>query len=854
MSVSEYEAIDPQANAEDSAEEKPLSIIRSEDSPTALRLQLQFHLPNDSFWKKQTKLLFYALAVLCGLVGNSIWQFERDFEEGAFWLWLAFLIWLVTEAYDQRALVVAWWKGHDRLKKARWLARLLPLGIGVSGALLMVESMSAEEEAVLGLLEVALSRFAIALLLLVVIEVAAWWLRRRARSDSRLAGWRAPQEPVDVITEPAQRESRSRLQVAVQILRRELSKVRIALLVLAAISSLALWQDADDNRVSGAMIALWFINAGLWAAVFAPTGANPFHYAHQRWGAFRRIQWLRHKGTLLALAFIMVLGASFRLTQLNEIPQDMFVDHIEKITDAYRVSQGEYEIFYSNNGGREPIHMHLIAALAALPGFGFNFFTLKFLSAIISLLTLPVLYWMAVELLGEERRELAVAAGLMLTGLFAVSWAHVFITREGLRFVLPPLFSAVFMVYAARALRRNQRSDYVKVGLTIGFGLYAYQSLRIMPLVFVAIIVVALLVRQISWRERALYVFHLAVAGLIAFMVFLPMFRFMLIWPQNFWRRTMVSMAGYGVANEDILSVIVGNLTALMQNIRDAMLMFNWRGDHFPWKLLHDSPEMDILAGSFLIVGLAAWLVRTLRSRDPVMWAVPVAILILLLPSALGVASPWLENPNYARASGAFPLVYLLAALPFGIIALRLLQTMPRPVALALATLLFTGVILFANHRNTENYFKGWLLHDVSSNRRTPYSEAGKYLRGFVDSGGAFGNAFLISVPHGWDHRILAMEAGEMPWRNSVYLPDLPQRLSTALVEEQEYPLNPERALLFFYVDHDEESPKKLREYFPTGYALEMVTYNDLVYHVFHVPPMGLENLFQFVIDHGGFG
>ncbi len=854
--MTEHEEIDSQANVENSAGGKPLTIIRSQDRPTALRLQMQFQLPTESFWKQQTKLLFYAVAVLCGLVGNSIWQYERDFAKGGFWLWAAFFIWLFTEAYYNRALLIAWWKAHDRLKKAHWLARILPMGIGLSGVLLMVDSMSVEAEAVRGLLEIAFSRFALALLLWVLIELVAWWLRRRARRDPGFASLWAPQAPVEVITEPEQRtESRSRLQLVAQHLRREFSMVRLALALVATISSIALWQDADDNRVSGAMILLWLINAGLWAAVFAPAGGNPITYVGQRWRAFRRIQWSRHMGVLLALGLIMCLGASFRFSQLNEIPADMFVDHVEKITDAYRVSQGEYEIFYSNNGGREPIHMHLIAALASLPGFGFNFFTLKFLSGIISLLTLPVLYWMSIELLGEQRRELGIAVGLMLTGFMAASWAHVFITREGLRFIMPPLFAAVFMIYAARAMRRNQRSDYVKVGLTIGFGMYAYQSLRIMPVVFVAVILVTLLLRNVSWRERARYSYHLVVAGFVAFMVFLPMFRFMLIWPQNFWRRTIVSMAGYGVENEDILTVIAGNLSSLMQNIRDAMLMFNWRGDHFPWKFLHETPEMDILAGSFLILGVAAWLVQMLRSRDPVLWAMPIIIVILLLPSALGVAAPWLENPNFARASGAFPFVYMVAALPLGVIALRLLQTMPRPLALTLGALLFSGTILFANHRNTEIYFKAWHLHNAHSNRRVPYSEAGNYLRGFAESDGAYGNAFLVAAPHGWDHRLLAVESGDRQWRNVLWLPELPELLSRALLEEAEYPLDPDRALLFFYVEHDTEALIRLREYFPTGYSQTRVAYNGIPYFVYHVPPLGLENLYQVILDHGqGFG
>ena len=846
----EYEEMDSQPIADDKVARKSLSIIRSADRPTAVQLQIQLQLPTERFWKKQAKLFFYAIAVLCGLIGNSIWQFERDLNKGAPWLWLAFAIWLLAEAYDSRAHIVAWWRGHDRLDKARWQARILPLGIALTGALLLVDSMSAQRDAALDIVELSLNRFAIALLLWAIVEIAAWQVRRRATSDPRLEGWTAPSETVEVITEPQPDESSSRAKW-VKALRREVSPLRVVLFALAAISSVALWQDAEDNSVSGLMIALWFINAGLWAAAFAPAGWRPIAHARQRLDAFQRLQWSQHKGVLLALALIMILAASFRLTQLHDIPREMFVDHIEKLSDSYRVSQGEYKIFYSNNGGREPIHMHLIAHLAALPGFGYNFFTLKFLSVLISMVTLPFLYWLGVELLGEERRELGVAVGLMLTGLLAVSFAYVFITRDGLRYIMVPLFATVFMIYAARAARRNQRSDYVKVGLTLGFGMYVYQAMRMMPIAFVAIIVVTLLVRQVSWRERARYVWNLVVSGIVAFMIFLPLFRFMLIWPQDFWRRTTVSMAGYGVANDELMSVITGNFAALMQNIRDAMLMYNWRGDSWQWRLIPDSPEMDILCGTFLILGLAAWLVRMLRSREPVMWAMPLVILILLLPSALGVANPGLENPNYARSSAALPLVYLVAALPFGVIALRLMQTMPKPVAMALTALLFSGAILFANHRNTQIYFDGYYRFDSSSSRRTPYSEAGKYLRGFADSDGAFGNAFLIYWPHGWDFRIVAMEAGEMNWKNTMSLEGLPQRMARALRGDADYPLDPERSLLFFYAPHDDVTRQTLLEYFPSGYSQQVMAYNDIPFSIYRVPPLGHDGVAQFLTERG---
>ena len=92
--MTNYEVNDKQPEVEDYASTKPLSIVRADTGPTTVNLQLRFQLPSESIFKKHAKLLVYALATLCGLIGNSIWQFDRDFDSGALWLWLAFFIWL----------------------------------------------------------------------------------------------------------------------------------------------------------------------------------------------------------------------------------------------------------------------------------------------------------------------------------------------------------------------------------------------------------------------------------------------------------------------------------------------------------------------------------------------------------------------------------------------------------------------------------------------------------------------------------------------------------------------------------------------------------------------------------------
>ena len=182
---------------------------------------------------------------------------------------------------------------------------------------------------------------------------------------------------------------------------------------------------------------------------------------------------------------------------------------------------------------------------------------------------------------------------------------------------------------------------------------------------------------------------------------------------------------------------------------------------------------------------------------------------------------------------------------------MRLLKTTPKPIALALATLLFSGAIRFANQRSTEIYFAGWRLHNAWSSTRMPHSEGAKVLRGFIDSGGAYGNAFLLYVPHWWGGRLIGLDAGEMHWDNVTKVGDLPRRLAYALTEDRNFQLDPERGLLFFYADHDHDAPIWLPQWFPRGYSVAMESYHGMTFNIYRVPPLGREGMRQFLASQG---
>ena len=123
-------------------------------------------------------------------------------------------------------------------------------------------------------------------------------------------------------------------------------------------------------------------------------------------GSVRRWRVALQQPTVWVLLGMMLVGAFFRLYQLDATPPQMTSDHVEKLLDAQRVLNGHWQIFFPNNGGREPLQMYLMAVFSQFPGLGMNFFSLKLLSAVEGIVILPMIWWMTRAIFGETDRQL----------------------------------------------------------------------------------------------------------------------------------------------------------------------------------------------------------------------------------------------------------------------------------------------------------------------------------------------------------------------------------------------------------------------------------------------------------------
>lgn len=646
---------------------------------------------------------------------------------------------------------------------------------------------------------------------------------------------------------------------------------QIMILVVALALGVAAYFLNSENKFTLTGVFAWFASIALicmYGLSSAGVNLSPLRAWRRMRAAIGDFN-ADNRWMIAALIVITIAGAGFRLFHLDVMLPEMTSDHVEKLLDSQRVADGDYNIFFSNNGGREPFQMYALAALATLPGIDINFMGLKLLAVIESVFTIPIFWWMGRAVIGDrddDTRRLGNWVGLAAALLLAGGYWHAAITRVALRIILTPLVVSLLLIFLSRAMRYNRRADFVLAGLVLGFGVYTYQAVRILPIVVVIGIGLALFFHLRGRHQRIQMIFNLAILVIVSFIVFLPLFRFSVERPQDFWRRTEGRLFGDDIITETLpdgtliertaslterVEAFSENLPKLAGNVVRAVGMFNYRGD-LAW--FHNAPmypAMDTVTGALLVVGAVGWLVLIFRKRDVVYILIPIALLVMLMPSALSIAIIE-ENPSHTRASGAMPSAYLLAAFGLASLCYTLRRTTPRMIGaiFATGTLIAVGAVVFWG--SGDRLFNAYRPLYIDSWHQ-PLSEAGEFLEGFARSDGGYGNAFMVAFPHWWDYRAVAIEAGLPPgsWPNGdIGLIDLPTQIADAARRDADSPfrLNVDRDLLFLYSPDDGASEEQFQAWFPDGQTKLLPTYIEGInFKVYRVPALGEEGFNKFL-------
>ena len=511
----------------------------------------------------------------------------------------------------------------------------------------------------------------------------------------------------------------------------------------------------------------------------------------------------------LLVITVFSVAAFFHLSQLASVPLDMTSDHAEKIMDITNVLNGKYSIFFSNNGGREPIQFYITTAMVKWFGADLNFTTLKLGMALAFLLGLFYVYKLGKEL-GNRWTGL-------LTMLFAgfAAWPNI-IARVGLRLVLCPVFVAPVMYYLIRGFRRSNRNDFVLAGIFLGLGLFGYSAFRIMPFVVVAGVLVYFFHQKIASKRKETWL-ALGVTTLFAIILALPLIHFAIEFPQDISFRTVTRMTSAEVPlAQNVLAVFFSNTF-------NALTMPFWK-DGSTWFIsVTDRPALDVVSAALYFIGLVAVFARWIKRRNWQDLFLLVSIPIFMLPSILALAFPN-ENPSLSRAGGALIPIMIICAIGFQSLFASLWQKSSRVFGKVLVVILALGLVLISARQNYDLVFNQYKNSYANATWNT--KQIGDVCKSFIDSVGYEDTCYVSGLAYWADTRLVAMAAG-YPTRDFALWP-----------KDYETSLADPRAKMFIVRSDQVDDLNKLKQLYPQGFeTLHKSPIEGRDFIAFLVPP-----------------
>ena len=561
--------------------------------------------------------------------------------------------------------------------------------------------------------------------------------------------------------------------------------IRFIPLIIATVLAAIAYASFDGNRFGLFNITFWLLSISFFVYAF--------------WLPYRRV---RHEQsaeerrknklwTLLVLG-VVVIVVFFRVYQIDSVPPEPISDHAEKILDVFEISQGETRIFFPRNTGREAIQMYWTLLITWVFGTGFTFLSLKIGTVIFGLLTLPYMY-----LLGKE-------FGGKRVGLFALLFAGIgywpnLISRIGLRFPLYPLFVAPTLYYLIKGLRTRNRNDFILSGLFLGLGLHGYSPIRVLPIVVVVAIVLYLF-QTLSKRDRRDAVMWLAILSLASLLVFIPLLRYTVDFPDTFSSRFLSRVSG---SEQDLPEPA---LEVFFSNLWNALLMFNWDDGEVWVNSIPHRPALDVVSGALFLIGIFLLLIRYIRKRHWLHLFLLLSIPLLALPSILSLAFPG-ENPALNRAAGAYVPAFIVVGLALDGLLTAIGRGKMRTI---FAWGLTLGLVSWSGYLNYDlvfnQHFESYRKHAWNS------SEMGAIVKEFNETYGHTETIWIVAFPHWVDTRLPGVWAG-IPNRDlAIWRDNLPET-----VELPGPKLFMVRANLQVPEANDMESINTLEQLYPKG-------------------------------------
>jgi 4-amino-4-deoxy-L-arabinose transferase-like glycosyltransferase len=375
------------------------------------------------------------------------------------------------------------------------------------------------------------------------------------------------------------------------------------------------------------------------------------------------------------LLVILLVGAALRLWHIGSQPLGLYRDEAFYGLDALNVGNGEFQLYFSANNGREPLFIYLVALSIKI--FGNTPLAVRFPSALVGIALIPATYALGRALLNRRM-------GLLAAGLVAFTFWPVALSRIGFRVGTLPLVTALSLACAAAGWRARRPKLVALGGAFYGMSFYTYLAARFTPAALIAFGIFWYIAHRSTFPAPRRWAAFFAPAVLVA----APLGLLALAQPDIlFGRVEQVSIFSPDVHHGDFAGTLFHNLSATLG-------MFVWRGDALARHNLPGRPVFDLLMGLAFTAGVALALWRAARRRDRASALILLWTAVMLLPTLLAT-----DAPHFLRAAGVLPMAMFFPALALEAVWTRI----PRGRALSVAGLALS--LLFT----TRDYFGRYL-------------------------------------------------------------------------------------------------------------------------------------------------
>ncbi len=341
----------------------------------------------------------------------------------------------------------------------------------------------------------------------------------------------------------------------------------------------------------------------------------------------------------MLLLLLLLVGAGLRLWDAGRTPPGLYHDEAQYGLDALAVLEtGNLPVYFPANNGREPLFIYLITLSIAV--LGRSPLAVRLPSFFVGFLTLAATYDLARVLWGRR-------AGRWALAVLAVTLWHVHLSRLGFRAVLLPLFTALFLAQATRALRTGRTRYWLIAGVLYGASWYTYMAARFTPVALGVMVVYGLLFQRRqtlrAWRGALVFC-------VVALLVLAPLGVYTLRHPDVVLARTgQVTILSPEINGGDFWGTLVRH------TLRTAGMFFV-RGDRIWRHNLAWRPVWEPALGLAFLIGVGAALAGFRRNAGAalaLLWTAVMALPTLLAEDA----------PHFLRAVGVLPTAVLFPVL-----------------------------------------------------------------------------------------------------------------------------------------------------------------------------------------------